>query len=154
MNRKIFRSEKDKVFAGVMGGIAAITGIDSTLIRICAVVLGLIYPHILLFYIAAAIIVPKRSELDSKAVEAEYETVDNQSFDENRSQAEGKIQHEDDEQQKQKMRVIIGGLLLVAGGLMLSKMLVPSYFLRYLWPLLLIFAGGIIIYKARGGSNE
>lgn len=41
MNKKIYRSQKDKMLGGVCGGIAEYFNIDSTIVRLLAILLFL-----------------------------------------------------------------------------------------------------------------
>ena len=61
MNRKIFKSRDNVLVDGVLGGIAEYFDVDPTLVRL-AFVFGLIFLSIdfILFYIFAAIIIPRR----------------------------------------------------------------------------------------------
>lgn len=61
MNRKIFKSRENVLVDGVLGGIAEYFDVDPTLVRL-AFVFGLIFLSIdfILFYIFAAIIIPRR----------------------------------------------------------------------------------------------
>lgn len=61
MNRKIYKSKDEVLVDGVLGGIAEYFEIDPTLVRL-AFVFGLIFLSIdfILFYIFAAIIIPRR----------------------------------------------------------------------------------------------
>ncbi|WP_017472444.1 PspC domain-containing protein [Amphibacillus jilinensis] len=61
MSRKLTRSNQDIMVAGVLGGVAEHLNVDATLLRLVYVVLGIFtsgFPFIL-FYILAAIIIPK-----------------------------------------------------------------------------------------------
>ena len=61
-NKKLYRSETNKVLAGILGGIGEYLGIDPVLIRLIFVGLTLatgIVPGII-FYIVALFIVPER----------------------------------------------------------------------------------------------
>lgn len=62
MNRKIFKSRDNVLVDGVLSGIAEYFDVDPTLVRL-AFVFGLIFLSIdfILFYIFAAIIIPRRS---------------------------------------------------------------------------------------------
>jgi phage shock protein C len=58
MVKRLYRSGKDKVIAGVCGGIAEYFDVDPVLIRLAAV--GLLFAGIgIIVYIVAWIIVPK-----------------------------------------------------------------------------------------------
>ncbi|VVB74712.1 PspC domain protein [Candidatus Tiddalikarchaeum anstoanum] len=57
--KKLYRSRKDKIIFGVCGGIAEYLGIDSTLIRILAVILLLSGSWFVVLYILLGIIIPE-----------------------------------------------------------------------------------------------
>ena len=56
---KLYRSDENKMLAGVCGGIAEYFGVDPTLIRLAWVVFSLLGGSGLLAYILAAIIIPR-----------------------------------------------------------------------------------------------
>ena len=56
--KKLYRSDENKMLAGVCGGIAEYFGIDSTLVRLGWVVFSLLGGSGLLAYLIAAIIMP------------------------------------------------------------------------------------------------
>lgn len=57
--KKLYRSDENKMLAGVCGGIAEYFGVDPTLIRLAWVVFSLLGGSGLLAYIIAAIIIPR-----------------------------------------------------------------------------------------------
>ena len=57
--KKLYRSDENKMLAGVCGGIAEYFGVDPTLIRLAWVVFSLLGGSGLLAYILAAIILPR-----------------------------------------------------------------------------------------------
>ena len=57
--QKLYRSDENKMLAGVCGGIAEYFGVDPTLIRLAWVVFSLLGGSGLLAYILAAIIIPR-----------------------------------------------------------------------------------------------
>ena len=57
--QKLYRSDENKMLAGVCGGIAEYFGVDPTLIRLAWVVFSLLGGSGLLDYILAAIIIPR-----------------------------------------------------------------------------------------------
>ena len=62
MQKKLYRSNTDKMLSGVLGGIAEYFGIDSTLVRIlfaAVAVFAAAFPCIML-YIICAIVIPSR----------------------------------------------------------------------------------------------
>ena len=56
MNKKLYKSEDNKVLCGVCGGL----GIDPTIIRLIWVVLAFAAGSGLLIYLLAAVIIPRR----------------------------------------------------------------------------------------------
>lgn len=61
-DKKLILSESDKKIAGVCGGIAKYFGIDSTIVRILAVVFTLAGGAGILLYIAGWILMPHMSD--------------------------------------------------------------------------------------------
>ena len=57
--KKLYRSDENKMLAGVCGGIAEYFGVNPTLIRLAWVVFSLLGGSGLLAYILAAIIIPR-----------------------------------------------------------------------------------------------
>lgn len=62
MNKKLYRSLKDKMICGVCGGIGEYFGVDPTLVRLGAALLGLIAGSGLFVYFIMALIVPENPD--------------------------------------------------------------------------------------------
>ena len=58
--KKLYKSTKDRKIAGVCGGIADYMRVDSTIVRLIAIVLVFGWGSGLLAYIVAAIIMPEK----------------------------------------------------------------------------------------------
>ena len=58
MNKKLYKSKVDKKFAGVCGGIAEYFDLDSTIVRLVAILLIFGWGSGLLAYIIAALVMP------------------------------------------------------------------------------------------------
>lgn len=68
MTKKLYRSEKNKMIAGVCAGLGDYFDVDFTLVRLIFVALGLvtaIFPMVI-FYIVAWIVIPLGDENQSK----------------------------------------------------------------------------------------
>ncbi len=66
MTKKLYRSQSSKMLGGICAGLAEYLEVDSTLIRLIFVAVGLltaIFP-MLLFYLIAWIIIPVREEIE------------------------------------------------------------------------------------------
>ncbi|HKK20576.1 MAG TPA: PspC domain-containing protein [candidate division Zixibacteria bacterium] len=74
MDRKLYRSRKDKVIAGVCGGLGEYFDVDPVFVRIIVVLLAFAHGFGLLGYIIAWIIIPKKEEAPDAAVEEGTET--------------------------------------------------------------------------------
>ncbi|NOQ37949.1 PspC domain-containing protein [archaeon] len=59
--KKLYRSKKDRMLAGVCGGIGEYFGIDSTLVRILWVLLTFGGGAGIILYIICAIVVPEKT---------------------------------------------------------------------------------------------
>ena len=58
--RRLLRSERDRVIAGVIGGLGEYLNIDSNILRLLAVALFIVSPAIMaLLYLAAVFLIPK-----------------------------------------------------------------------------------------------
>ena len=57
--KRLYRSENDRMAAGVCGGIAEYLGVDATMVRLGFVVFALFSGWGLLAYLAAALIIPR-----------------------------------------------------------------------------------------------
>lgn len=57
--RRLTRSSRNRVIAGVCGGVAEYFGIDPTIIRVIFVLLGLLAGPGVLLYLALWVILPK-----------------------------------------------------------------------------------------------
>ena len=62
MKKKLYKSSTDKKICGVCGGIAEYFDIDSTLVRLGAVVLTLLGFSGVIAYIIAALVMPDKVE--------------------------------------------------------------------------------------------
>ena len=62
MNKRLYRSEANKMLCGVCGGIAEYFDIDPTLVRLAWALFCILGGSGILAYIIAAIIIPKSPE--------------------------------------------------------------------------------------------
>lgn len=60
MDKKLYKSNEDKMIEGVCGGIAEYFGLDSTLVRLGWVIFCALGGSGILAYIIAAVIIPRR----------------------------------------------------------------------------------------------
>ncbi len=62
--KKLYRSSKNRIIAGVCGGIADYFGADPLLVRLLTVLICLAFGAGIILYVAAALIIPRDDEAD------------------------------------------------------------------------------------------
>lgn len=147
MERQLYRPKRNRVIAGVCSGFAEYFAIDPTIIRIVTIIIALSGAGIFA-YIIAAIIMPDESRI--------YQGNDwnsNTSTSTDDFVREHEKTKEDWEQpvkySSQKNKVVMGGILVILGFVFLIKQFIPGFDWKFLFPLLLIGVGGIIISRGR-----
>lgn len=135
MGRKLYRSNNQKMIAGVCGGVAEYFNIDVTLIRLIVAIVGICsFGTAFLVYIIAAIIIP----------ESPYDGHEYGGFVDDRPPADNS-----------KLMSILGVTLVVAGIIALVSGLFPfiwRLFRKGFWPAIIIIAGLALIYS--GWKNK
>ncbi len=136
--KRLYRSKKDRMIAGVCGGIAEYFDIDPTLVRIIAVLTIFINGIGLIAYLIAWIVIPQNPEQSSKEEKGKLREKA-----EEVAQNIGKHINEDlDKDNYKKDRRVIGGLILLGlGCLFLINNFLPHLSPGKLWPLILIIIG-------------
>lgn len=155
MKNKLYRSKKDCVIGGVCGGIAEYFDIDSTVVRLLAILIFFFGGIGIIAYIIGWIIIPQNPNGN---------TEDNS---ENKGEIKGKIKKETDKANKkveknlpeegtkgksEKNRNIILGLILIIAGLIFMG----SNFFPWIawiawgtfWPVIIIVLGLVIVIRA------
>ena len=62
MNKRLYKSNENKMLDGVCGGIGEYFGMDPTLVRLAWVLFGALGGSGVIAYLLAAIIIPRRPE--------------------------------------------------------------------------------------------
>ncbi len=131
MNKKLYRSRDQRMWAGVCGGIAEYFDIDVTLVRLlwaiaCIPSLGTAF----IIYIIASIIIPQRpygASQHTEFVDANWP------------------------EDKKKAMTIIGIALVAIGGMALISAFIPSVWMilkNGFWPAIIIIIGVVLLYSA------
>ncbi|SDY22475.1 PspC domain-containing protein [Tindallia californiensis] len=172
MEKRFYRSRKDKKLAGVCGGVAEYFEVDPTLIRLIWVVFTFAGGAGVLAYIIAAIIMPEKP-LDISDTPSNRATYEDDSFvevvEEEDIEEVGETKKQDDQRAdyeksnndelKEKQteyrsdsnNVAIGLILVVLGSLFFSRNFLRIHWIdfSYIWPLALILIGVYIIVNQR-----
>lgn len=144
MKKKLYRSSNQKVVAGVCGGLAEYFNIDVTIIRLLWVVLIFLGGTGLPLYLIAAIIIPRDEDSGSS---------DTVVMDEEGNEIHVHQENHTDSNIQNNSSLFFGGILVIIGGLVLLDRFIPfRHILRsmrgYIWPLLLIVVGVIILLSS------
>lgn len=76
-NKKLYRTEDNKMLAGVCGGVAEYFNLDPTLVRVLWVAVSLFAGAGVILYIVMAIIVPVKSQVVSGNISSKSKDEDN-----------------------------------------------------------------------------
>lgn len=147
MQKRLYRSRKDRIIAGVAGGLGEYFDIDPVIIRIIFVVAGLVGGSGILAYIICWIIIPQES-LEHAAPGSSAK----------RPTPKEELPASTIESSPRRAS-IPGILLIVLGVLFLAHNLLPRFQFGDFWPVLLIVIGIAILlrsypYKDKGGGQS
>lgn len=121
MTKKLYRSQSSSMIAGICGGLGEYFNVDPTIVRIAAVLLIFANGMGLLAYIIGWIIIPRRPIMEMEVTPPE----------------------------KSQYSYLLPGLALIVVGLVfLLNNLVQWFRFHYLWPILLIVIGIVMLLKS------
>jgi phage shock protein C len=147
VNKKLYRSETDKVIAGVCAGIADFFDIDPTLVRIAFVLITIFGGGGIILYIILWLIIPS----EESNGEISRDNI-KKGTGEIKAQA-GKFAEDAKEfSRTQNSRVLLGAVILILGiVLLLQNLGIFRFFnLWRLWPIILIILGYIVLARRNG----
>lgn len=125
MSKRLYRSRTNSMIAGVCGGLGEYFNVDPTIMRLVAVLLIFADGIGLIAYIIAWIVIPRNPEIEAEVITTE----------------------------KSELNRLLPGLALIAVGfIFLLNNLIPWFHFSYLWPLVLIVLGIVILTKAQKKS--
>ncbi|HOB20525.1 MAG TPA: PspC domain-containing protein [Candidatus Atribacteria bacterium] len=122
--KKLYRSDRQKVFAGVCGGLAEYFDVDVSIIRLIWLLLFLFWGTGLLAYIVAALVIPRNPYPFEPVEEGGGMMARNNAV------------------------ILIGIVLILLGALALFNVIVPGFLKKFFFPGLLILSGLLIIVSS------
>ena len=143
MSKKLYRSSRQKLIAGVCGGLAEYFNMDVSIIRLIWAISVLFGGISLFLYIIAALIMPVEENAGGTTVSDENGNV---------------IYSDTDTNVKDRSLIFFGVLLIIIGGIVLANYFFPfreivrsvfRIFRSFVWPLVLIIGGLLIVRLLR-----
>lgn len=141
MQKRVYRSRKEKMIAGVAGGLGEYFEIDPVILRIIFVVAALAGGWGVLAYILCWIIIPPAP---NGGVESEPKR-------QSTKRSGGTAQESppvSPEEVRARRSLVPGILLIILGVLLLGNNLIPHFHFGQYWPLILIVLGGGLLWKS------
>ena len=156
MEKRLYRNRSERMIWGVCGGLANYFDMDPTIVRIIFVLLALTNGVGIVVYIIMAIVVPLEGSKVATSKEVIKENVEEiketagQIGNEIRSTFE-KADEEDTSGKIRRRRNLLGMALIVIGIVILLGTLNLFHWLNwvYIWPVIIIAVGLIIVFSAR-----
>lgn len=145
--KRLYRSRRDRVILGVAGGLADYFEVDVAIVRLIWVLLALAAgPGTLLVYLVAGLVVPEEPFARLEGVNdvsggsASRSDIDRELAELARTGGAGR--------REARSALILGVILTVLGVLLLTHNLFRWFNLQRLWPVLIIIAGGVLIWRS------
>ena len=144
IHNKLYRSESDKMVAGVAGGLGEYLNIDSSIIRILFVIITLLGGSGILLYLILWIIIPTQSKQEVDANENVKNNVQ-----EMKERAQSLAQGMKRGSTKNDSRTWFGIIIIVIGLVFLLENfgIFEPYLVKKFWPLILVAVGLAIFFK-------
>lgn len=156
--KKLHRSRSDRMIWGVCGGLAEYFNIDPTIVRVIAVLLIFANGIGILAYIILAIVVPLESskaaepkDVIKENVEEMKETASGLGHEIHSSFEKEQVTSEEAAKARRRGRNLLGIILIAVGIFFLLSSFDLFWWFRwsYLWPVILVAIGLLIIVGAR-----
>lgn len=152
--KRLYRSRRDAVIAGVCGGLAEYFGVDPSLVRLSVLLTVFLGGAGVVVYLVAWLIVPANPEQKPSPAFDRNQKIKEDVVEELRrvggeiaDRVEGSI--EDVESRPERRSAVFAGLfLIILGAAFLFKNLIPWLDFDKLWPLLLIVMGVLLLVSA------
>jgi phage shock protein PspC (stress-responsive transcriptional regulator) len=142
--KRLYRSETNRIIAGVCGGLGEYFDLDPTLIRLFFVLLTVFGGSGILLYIILWLVIPPESAVLSSSEDRVKRNVE-----EMKGRAEGFARDIRNVAAKDESRMWWGVLILLAGFVILFSNfgLISAFHLGRLWPLILIALGFALLIR-------
>jgi phage shock protein PspC (stress-responsive transcriptional regulator) len=154
MNKRFYRSSRDKMIAGVAGGVAEYFDIDPVLVRVAFVVLALSVGFGFLAYIVLWIIVPYDYIHPNRNYYKEPSPDFQEQADFNTQESARYKQSIERQEQNGTAKYIISAILIIIGILLLLDNLITDFKFENIGPIILILIGALILIFANKNKTR
>ncbi len=152
MQKRLYRSTKDRMIAGVCGGLAEYFDVDPVIIRVLFVVVTLGAGVGILGYIILWIVVPEAiiviRDSSNPNTENESQATENTIGNSDKYANFERIPEKKYAKKCHSGRAFISVLLILIGVLWFINNIVPGVNFGHLWPLILVALGILILLKS------
>jgi phage shock protein C len=141
-SKLLYRSETDRIIAGVCGGLGEYLDIDPTLVRLTFIVITLAGGSGILLYIVLWLIIPSEGNKGRSGSNQLRENAE-----EMKEKARGLTKNLKSPKTRGNNRYIVGLIIIGLGIIFLFENfgIFPLFRLAKLWPLLIIFLGFLML---------
>lgn len=140
--QRLYRSRKDRVIAGVCGGMGEYFDIDPVWIRIAAILLIFAHGIGIILYLLTWILIPENPS-QSIPKNKNYERV-------KKVEKEAKrVVYDIDTKRNDRGLYFFGFVLILVGTLILFKNIFWWFTMEYVWPVLLIAFGIYLLWRRK-----
>lgn len=141
MTKRLYRSQREKVIAGVAGGIAEYLNIDPVLVRIGFIVTTFMGGFGFLTYIIAWIVIPEGPVGEPMQTPTDAPTG-------------APLPQQELKRERDRRGSVVGGLvLIVMGSLFLADNFLPHFRIWDYWPLIFVAIGAGLLWKSVRPTN-
>lgn len=153
MSKKLYRSQTDKIIAGVAGGLAEYFGIDSSIIRLFFILVVAFGGSGILIYAILWLIMPKGPSqpavLNEQALKDLAGEVKEKAQELKEEWGKKSSVHSPEQKPEKKIGSFFGWILIILGLVFLANNFMPDWMrqqaIRY-WPLFFIVAGIFLVW--------
>lgn len=136
--KKLYRSESEKVIAGICGGLARYFEIDPVIIRILFIALAVFGGGGFVLYLILWLVIPSKSKLGKKSEDYIKENVE-------------ELKNKSRDLAGKEPKVFLGIILIIVGLSLLGNNLgfFAFHYIWRLWPIVIIIIGISMLSKKR-----
>jgi phage shock protein PspC (stress-responsive transcriptional regulator) len=146
MEKRLYRSRKEKMFGGVAGGLAEYFDVDPVLMRVVFVALAFVEGMGILAYIILWIVVPQKPDYSWLTSTPSPSGSPSEPAPPQPDLSAGTTVVEN---RRWKGNMIAGLILVLLGFILLAENLIPYFHIGRFWPVVVIAIGVLLLLPAR-----